>query len=191
MIPIKTQKLSLLFYVVLSLVLVAGALLYTKHVRANGQQAPPEVKLTEQAVAEVKAAGATAVKYATDFQWVASPTDELSAPGTKVEHLAKCPPGVWGNEPEYFVYISGGGKSEAAKVTGGTCKGDGQPGTLELTTVAAHPRGYTLSSASSGLQEASIAARSTTRDTPPVLNGGKVVAPPGEFRIYAPLSFIT
>jgi len=51
-IPMKTQKLSLFIYVVLFLMLAAGALLYTKRVRADGQQqAPPDVKLTEQMVA--------------------------------------------------------------------------------------------------------------------------------------------
>jgi len=188
----KTQKLSLFIYVVLFLMLAAGALLYTKRVRADGQQqAPPDVKLTEQMVAEGKSAGATSIKYATDFQWVSSPAEELASPGAKVVHMARCPLGVLGNEREYWVYISGGGKSEAVKVTGGTCKGDGQSGTLEFKTAAAHPRGATLSSASSGLQEASIAARWKNREAPSAVHGGKVIAPPGEFKIYAPLSFIT
>ena len=191
MIPIKTQHSRLWLYVALPLMVAAGALLYTIHVCAAGQEAQPETKITEQAVAEGRERGAKAIKYATDFQWVASPSDDLSAAGAKTIHLARCAPGVFGNEPEYWVYIAGAGQPEAVKVTGGSCKGDDQPGTLEFTTAAAHGAGYTLSSASSGLQEASIGARWRNNTPYRYVQGGKVIAPPGEFRIYAPLSIIT
>lgn len=191
MIPIKTQHFRLLLYVVLPLLMVAGALLYTNRVCAAGQEARPEARLTEQSVAEGRERGAKAIKYATDFQWVASPTDDLSAPGAKIVHLARCAPGVFGNGWEYWVYIAGTGRPEAVKVSGGSCKGDDQPGTLQFTTALAHGAGYTLSSASSGLQEASIAAGWRNSVAPYSTSGGKVIAPPGEFRIYAPVSFLT
>ena len=58
MIPMKTQKLSLFIYVVLFLMLAAGALLYTKRVRADGQQqAPPDVGAGGGAVAVADPAG--------------------------------------------------------------------------------------------------------------------------------------
>jgi hypothetical protein len=190
-IPIKTEHFRLLLYVVLPLIVVAGALLCTIRVSASGQEVRPEARITEQSVAEERERGAKAIKYATDFQWVASPTDYLSSPGAKTAHLARCAPGVLGSEPEYWVYIAGAGRPEAVKVTGGSCKGDDQPGTLQFTTSVAHGAGYTLSSASSGLQEASIAARWGNTVPNRYMQGGKVAAPPGEFRIYAPVSFLT
>jgi hypothetical protein len=158
---------------------------------ATGQNESPNLQVSEQAVADARSAGASAIKLATDFQWVATPADELRAPGVQTIHLAHCPPGVFGKEQEYWIYISGGGGAEAAKVTGGSCQGNGQPGTLTFTTARAHEHGYHVSSASSGLQEASIAAR-WANQTPPSFNeGGKVLAPPGEFKIFAPVSFLT
>ena len=96
------------------------------------------------------------VKYATEYDWSMSPTAELSQAGAGTVSLASCPPGVKGNEPEYWVLING---SEPARVTGGTCAGDGRSGTLQFAGKRSHAPGETLSSASGGLQEAIIAAR--------------------------------
>lgn len=127
---------------------------------------------------------------ATDFNWRQSQSSELSSPGPNSVTLSPCPPGVIASEPWYYVYISGAGTPEAVKVTGGTCKGDGRPGTLEFSTTNAHSSGYTISSASSGIQEASIAARFTP--TSPTRGGpqsGRVVISPGEHDVFAPVSF--
>jgi hypothetical protein len=132
-------------------------------------------------------AGMQAVKYATDFLWAQSPSTDLSAAGAKTLNLASCPAGVKGNEPQYWIYISGTGTAEAVNVTGGTCNGDGQPGTLLFTTVNAHGAGYAVSSASGGLQEALIAARYLPAGAG-VTQGGKVIAPPGDFNAYARIS---
>ena len=51
----------------------------------------------------------------------------------------------------YYVYIAGTGTPEAALIIGGTCAGDGKPGTLVFTTAKAHSAGYTISSATSGI----------------------------------------
>jgi len=67
------------------------------------------------------------IKYATEYDWSMSPAAELGQAGAV--SLASCPPGVKGNEPEYWVLING---TEPAKVTGGTCAGDGRPGTLQF-----------------------------------------------------------
>jgi hypothetical protein len=134
-------------------------------------------------------AGMQAIKYATDFAWVSSPSGDLSAPGAKSVTLSSCPAGVKGNEPEYWVYISGTGTPEAVKVTGGTCAGNGSSGTLQFTTANAHPAGYTIKSASGGLQEASIAARFTPSNPTGSSQAGKIIAPPGELDLYARVSF--
>ena len=133
--------------------------------------------------------GMQAIKYATDFNWTQSPTTDLSSAGAKTISLTACTAGVSGAESEYFVYIAGTGTAEAVKVTGGTCTGNGAAGTLAVTTVNAHPTGYTLSSASGGLQEAAIAARFTPTNPTGTSQSGKVIAPPGEIKLYARVSF--
>jgi hypothetical protein len=130
-------------------------------------------------------AGMQAIKYATDFAWSAAASGDLSAPGAKTVTLNACPAGVSGSEPDYWIYISGTGTAEAARVTGGTCAGNGASGTLQFTTVNAHPAGYTIGSASGGLQEASIAARFIPTNPTGESQSGMVIVPPGELNAYA------
>ncbi len=130
-------------------------------------------------------AGMQAVKYATDFAWSAGASADLSTPGAKTVTLNACPAGVTGSEPEYWVYISGTGTAEAVRVTGGTCTGNGATGTLQFTTVNAHPAGYTIGSASGGLQEASIGARFVPSNPAGESQSGMVIVPPGELNAYA------
>ena len=132
-------------------------------------------------------AGMQVVKWATDYGWSQTNAASLTTPGAQTLTLASCPGGVTGTEPYYYIYIAGTGTAEAALVTGGTCAGNGASGTLQFTTANAHAAGYTIGSASSGLQEGLIAGRT-------VLNGGTtqgttVFAPVGEFPIYARVSF--
>jgi len=131
---------------------------------------------------------ANIVRSATDLNWRQSPSSVLNSPGSNSVTLDPCPPGVIAAEPWYFVYISGTGTPEALRVTGGSCKGDGHPGTLEFTTLNSHPAGYVVSSASSGVQEASIAARITPTNPTGVPQSGRVVIPPGEYDVFAPIS---
>jgi hypothetical protein len=80
------------------------------------------------------------------------------------------------------VYISGTGTPEAVQVTGGTCKGDGQPGTLQFVAAGAHPAGFVVSSASSGIQESIVAAAQSSTQS------GSIVIPPGEYAAHAPIT---
>lgn len=73
-------------------------------------------------------------------------------------------------------------------MTGGSCKGDGRPGTLEFATKSSHSSGYVIGSASTGVQEASIAARFTPTNPTGISQSGIVVIPPGEYDIFAPVS---
>ncbi len=133
-------------------------------------------------------AGMQAVKYATDFAWSQTATGNLATPGAVTVTLTACPAGVTGNEPQYYVYVSGTGTPEAVLVTGGTCAGNGSPGTLQFTTTNSHASGYSISSASSGLQEALIAARYIPQNPAGASQAGKVIVPPGEFNAYARVS---
>jgi hypothetical protein len=124
-------------------------------------------------------------KYATEYDWSMSPAEGLGQPGSKTVSLAACPPGVKGNEPEYWILING---SEPARVTGGTCAGDGRPGTLQFVSHGTHARGETLSSASGGLQEALIAARYVPTNPTGAPQSGTVVVPPRELKAFARVS---
>ena len=132
--------------------------------------------------------GMQAIKYASDFNWSQSPSANLGTAGAVTVTLSACPPGVTGAEPQYYVYVAGTGTAEAVLVTGGTCAGNGSAGTLQFTTVNAHAAGYTVGSASAGLQEALIAARFTPTNPTGSSQSGKVVVPPGEFTAYARVS---
>ncbi len=133
-------------------------------------------------------AGMLAIKYASDFAWSQTPSNNLSVPGPQLVNLTQCPVGVTGNEPQYYVYLSGTGTAEAAPVTGGSCAGNGQAGTLQFTTTNAHAFGYTISSASGGLQEALIAARFVPSNPAGTAQSGKVIVPPGELKLFARVS---
>ncbi|HWZ84146.1 MAG TPA: hypothetical protein VNW47_16070 [Terriglobales bacterium] len=126
-------------------------------------------------------------KFATDFQFSATSTTDLSTAGAKTVTLTACPPGVRGDDADYWVYVSGTGTPEAVKVTGGTCVGDGNAGTLQFTTANVHASGYTITSASAGIAEASIASRYRPRGVGP-LTGGWIVAPTGDISIYGQLT---
>ena len=86
------------------------------------------------------------------------------------------------------MYISGAGTPEAVQVTGGTCRGDNQPGSLEFTAVNHHPAGYVVGSASTGLaKEALIATHNHTQNH---FSSGQETVNTGleEINIYARVS---
>jgi hypothetical protein len=126
-------------------------------------------------------------KFATDFQFSSTSTTDVTTAGAKTVTLTSCPAGVRGDDADYWVYVSGTGTAEAVKVTGGTCVGDGNAGTLQFTTVNGHAAGYTITSASAGIAEASIAARYKPRGVGS-LAGGWIVAPTGDISIYGQLT---
>ncbi len=137
------------------------------------------------AVAQERAA---MIKYVNEHAWSSSSTTDLTAPGRKTVTLLVCPPGVKGEEPEFWIYISATDTPEAVKVTGGSCNGDGKSGTLQFMTSGPHRAGYQLSSASDGLQEALIAGRFTPTNPAGNSQSGKIIVTPGEYKINARVS---
>lgn len=158
-----------------------------------GTQSSPAQSSTAQSTAAVPISQGLTQINALDFNWIATPSEDLSTPGAKTIHLPICPPGVAGKEKYFYIYISGTGTPESALVTGGTCAGDAKPGTLMFTTANPHGPGLTLGSATAGIQEASIAARV------PLFGGnnnifkqaGYVRVGPGQFEMHAPLTLMT
>ena len=86
-----------------------------------------------------------------------SPAADLSSAGAKTVTLTPCPLGIDtsnnSNAP-YFLYVAGTGTPEAVQVTGGTCTSGGSTGTVTFTTANTHTAGYTVGSATGGIQEA-------------------------------------
>jgi hypothetical protein len=97
-------------------------------------------------------------RYVTaSWNWGQTPSDSLSAAGSNTIHLSPCPLGIDtsnNTNAQYAVYVSGTGTAEAAPVTGGTCTPGTSSGTIAVTTAFTHSAGYTVGSASTGLQEA-------------------------------------
>ncbi len=188
----RLQSLRLFRLSTLAL-LAAGAGIFATHRFSHNVKAQTALtgELTWSAAGVVES-GPKAIKYAADFGWTATPADDLSRPGPKVVHLTRCAAGVTGANPYYWVYISGTGTPEAVHVVRGTCAGDGNPGTLEFPTVYSHPAGYTIASATAGIQEASIAARvdSVGAKNDHSYQGGYVRVGPGQFQLYAPLTIL-
>jgi hypothetical protein len=99
------------------------------------------------------------IRYVTaSWNWLQSPTDNLATPGSETIHLSPCPLGLDTNSSAnyytYKVYIAGTGTPEAVPVTGGSCAPGTSGGTIIVTTANPHAAGYTVGSASGGIQEA-------------------------------------
>ena len=127
------------------------------------------------------------IRSSGDFVWRQNLRSAISAGKNSID-LSLCPAGVLATEPAYFVYLAGSGAGEAVRVTGGTCKGDGKPGTIEFVAAKPHGAGDFVGSASSGIQEASIAARFVVNETKQAPQSGRVVVTPGEHDVFAPIS---
>jgi hypothetical protein len=134
------------FALVLFLVFVFGR--YLTAARNNSS-------ITPDAVPE-PAAG---IRYvAPVWNWLQRPSDDLLTPGSNTIHLNPCPAGIdtksFSEHYKYRVYIAGQGKPEAVLVTGGNCAPGTSGGSIIVTTSYPHAPGYTVGSASGGIQEA-------------------------------------
>jgi len=95
------------------------------------------------------------IRYVTPGDnWSVSPSGSLVGGTQATVTLSPCPVGVdTSGNSMYFVYISGQGTPEPAMVTGGTCTSGAASGTIVFTPKNTHSATYSLSSASSGIQE--------------------------------------
>jgi hypothetical protein len=104
-------------------------------------------------------------------------------PGSNTVTLRPCPKGVNGTDAWHYLYISGTGSPEAVLITGGSCKSGAASGTVQLNAANAHPPGYTLGSATNGLQESLVEAIGSNLQSP-----RNVVIDPGNYILHARLS---
>jgi soluble cytochrome b562 len=102
-------------------------------------------------------------RYVTSsWNWLQTPTDNLGTAGNNTIHLSPCPLGIDTSNnanAQYAVYIAGTGTAEAAPVTGGNCTAGSGAGTITVTTAYSHTAGYTVGSATSGIQDARNTAK--------------------------------
>jgi hypothetical protein len=123
-----------------------------------------------------------------DYAWTQTPIDVDEAGikvGTDTLSLRPCPLGVNGTDKWHYIYISGSGVPEAVLITDGTCRSGAPAGTIQIKTSHEHPRGFTVSSATGGVQEAINDAAL------PASNGQlarNVLVSPGQYLFYARLS---
>jgi hypothetical protein len=91
-----------------------------------------------------------------DFATI-SPTGSLTAGVLNVVTLPVAPLGLSGTDRAHYIYVTGQGTPEAVLIGGGTCLSGGTNCTIFLTPANAHAAGFTITSATSGMQEAANA----------------------------------
>jgi hypothetical protein len=109
------------------------------------------------------------ITYATTaLNWTQTISSSLTSGSQATVTLTPCPVGIdTSSGAGYQVLLSGGGKSESVSViaTSGGCTSGGASGTITFTPFYSYAAGYTISSASSGIQETINAACGTNPAT--------------------------
>jgi len=97
------------------------------------------------------------ITYATTaLNWTQTISGSLTGGAQAVVTLTPCPVGIdTTSGAGYQVFVSGGGNSEAVSVVNGAggCVSGAASGTIKFTPFHSYAAGYTIGSASSGLQE--------------------------------------
>lgn len=130
--------------------------------------------------------------------WQQSPSGSISV-GTNTVTLSPCPPGLMTvtqaprNANWTRVWIAGTGTPEAVILTNTTCPNQGRSssGTITFTAANSHSNGFTVGSASGGLQETINSSARCVVNTNCVTGGpafGKVIVPPGDYTILGRVS---
>ncbi|HZQ20526.1 MAG TPA: hypothetical protein VFA90_17670 [Terriglobales bacterium] len=135
---------------------VAAALLASPNQAAGGNSLAPVVNTVSYSWSQTPGTNSSSGGSG-NSGGAATPANPLQA-GTNTVTLTPCPFGVNGSDLFHYLYISGTGTAEAVLITGGTCKSGASSGTIQFTAQYAHPVGYSIGSASDGVQEALIDA---------------------------------
>jgi hypothetical protein len=94
------------------------------------------------------------------YNWTDKPQSGIQV-GPNSVTLIPCPRGVNGVDLWHYLYITGTGTPEVVLITGGSCVSRASGGTIEFTAAYAHPSGYSIGTATDGIQEAVIDADMT------------------------------
>lgn len=131
---------------------------------APGQQFPSSAVLNENGGGSAGPAGANSPTVNTsNYNWGQAPAQSSSGivVGPNIITLSPCPRGVNGTDAWHYLYVSGTGTPEVVLITGGSCTSRATSGTIEFTANYVHPPGFSISSATAGIQEAIIDADMT------------------------------
>jgi hypothetical protein len=94
------------------------------------------------------------------YTWTQIPSAKTAIqPGLNSVILTPCPRGVNGTDAWHYLYVSGTGTPEMILITGGSCISRASSGTIDFTAVYSHPVGYTIGTATAGVQEAVVDAQ--------------------------------
>jgi hypothetical protein len=129
-----------------------------------------------------------AVVATAPYSWTEAPIGAAIQTGDNFATLTPCPAGVNGTDLWHYLYISGAGTPEVVLITGGSCVSKAASGTIEFTAVYPHGKGYSISSATDGVQEAIIAAVAPNKGSTTSQLSRQVVISPGIHRFRARLS---
>jgi hypothetical protein len=122
------------------------------------------------------------------YSFTETPVGAAIQTGDNTVTLTPCPAGVNGTDVWHYLYISGSGNSEVVLITGGSCTSKAQSGTINFTAVYPHGKGYTIASATDGVQEAIINAVVPSSGSSTAQLSRQVVISPGIHRFRARLS---
>ena len=94
----------------------------------------------------------------TDYTFNIAAIGNLSIGSNTITLPGTCPLGLNGNDVGHSVYLSAGaGAAEAVVITGGTARSGVAGGTLTFSCANTHTGAWTMTSATGGIQEASVA----------------------------------
>ena len=109
-----------------------------------------------------------------------TPSAPLIANTVSVFSMTPCPQGVAGTDRQHYLAFSGGGAANSAElITGGNCTSGASTGTLVITPTLSRTAGYTVASATLGIQEAANALPSA---------GGSVSLAATTYTLKAPIA---
>jgi hypothetical protein len=141
--------------------------------------------IAQPAGTQFSANNISGIRYVTPSDnWLQNPSGSLAA-GANTVTLSPCPRGLTVYTyagVQTYIYISGVGTPEAALMTSTTCtQGGGSTGTITFTAASSHSSGYSIGSASQGVQEAINAAAFVTNFGGGTAEQGTVIIPPAQY----------
>jgi len=141
--------------------------------------------IAQPAGTQFSANNISGIRYVTPSDnWLQNPSGSLTV-GANTVTLSPCPRGLTVYTyagAQTYIYISGVGTPEAALITSTTCtQGGGANGTITFTVANSHSTGYSMGSASQGVQEAINAAAFVSNFSGGTAVQGAVVIPPAQY----------
>ena len=157
---------------------------------AAAQQFPPAAIAVAISSPTSSDPAVTPIVYTAGYKWQQQPPTQVGAtpgisPGWNSVTLSPCPNGVNGNDNWHYLFISGTGQPEAVLISGGTCVSGAKSGTIQFTAAYGHPIGYSIGTATAGLQEA-VNATMVSGANGTITRS--VVINPGQYLLMARLS---